>query len=101
MLDVKMIERGLAKPGKTKGGLATAMGVRPGAGYEILTDARLIKATEIQPIIDYLELNSEPIMGRVGAGAIIGPEDEQVPLEGLVAVELPSPILEESIAFPG
>ena len=30
MLDVKMIERGLAKPGKTKGGLADAMGVRPG-----------------------------------------------------------------------
>ncbi|MGA3190681.1 MAG: S24 family peptidase, partial [Bryobacteraceae bacterium] len=29
MLDVKMIERGLSKPGKTKGGLAAAMGVRP------------------------------------------------------------------------
>jgi len=60
---------------------------------------RLIKATEIAPIIDYLELNSVPIMGRVGAGAIIEPEHEQVPPEGLGEVELPFPIAEETIAF--
>ena len=76
MLDVKMIERGLSKPGKTKGGLADAMGVRPGAVSEILAEARLIKASELQPIIDYLELNAVPIMGRVGAGASITPEFE-------------------------
>jgi repressor LexA len=97
MLDIKMIERGLEKPGKTKGGLATAMGVRAGAVSEILAETRLIKATEIAPIIDYLELNSVPIMGRVGAGAIIEPE--QVPPEGLGEVELPFPIAEETIAF--
>ena len=94
-----MIERGLQKPGKTKGGLAAAMGVRPGAVSEILADIRQIKATEIQPIIDYLELNSVPIMGRVGAGAAIEPEHEQVPPEGLGEVELPFPISEETIAF--
>src|SRR5580692_5022639 len=99
MLDVKMIERGLAKPGKTKGGLAAAMGVRPGAVSEILAEARLIKASELTPIIDYLELNAVPIMGRVGAGASIGPELEQVPPEGLGEVELPFPIAEETIAF--
>jgi len=99
MLDVKMIERGLSKPGKTKGGLAAAMGVRPGAVSEILSEARLIKASEIQPIIDYLELNAVPIMGRVGAGASIGPEQEQVPPEGLGEVELPFPIAEETVAF--
>jgi repressor LexA len=99
MLDVKMIERGLAKPGKTKGGLAIAMGVRPGAVSEILSEARLIKASEIQPIIEYLELNAVPIMGRVGAGASIGPEHEQVPPEGLGEVELPFPIAEETVAF--
>lgn len=99
MLDVKMIERGLAKPGKTKGGLAAAMGVRPGAVSEILSEARLIKASELQPIIDYLELNAVPIMGRVGAGASIGPELEQMPPEGLGEVELPFPIAEETIAF--
>src|SRR6201993_2770298 len=99
MLDVTMIERGLAKPGKTKGGLAIAMGVRPGAVSEILSEARLIKASEIQPIIDYLELNAVPIMGRVGAGASIGPEHEQVPPEGLGEIELPFPIAEETVAF--
>src|SRR6202020_2310141 len=50
-------------------------------------------------IIDYLELNSVPIMGRVGAGASIEPEYEQVPPEGLGDVELPFPIDEEIIAF--
>jgi repressor LexA len=99
MLDVRMIERGLQKPGKTKGGLAAAMGVRPGAVSEILADIRQIKATEIQPIIDYLELNSVLIMGRVGAGAAIEPDHEQVPPEGLGEVELPFPISEETIAF--
>jgi repressor LexA len=99
MLDVRMIERGLEKPGKTKGGLATAMGVRPGAVSEILSGLRLIKASEITPIIEYLELNSVPIMGRVGAGAAIEPEHEQVPPEGLGEVRLPFPISEETIAF--
>src|SRR4051794_3430980 len=99
MLDIKLIERGLDKPGKTKGGLAVAMGVRPGAVSEILSGNRLIKALEIAAIIDYLELNSVPIMGRVGAGASIEPEHEQVPPEGLGEVELPFPISEETIAF--
>src|SRR6202165_1144168 len=99
MLDIRMIERGLAKPGKTKGGLAIAMGVRAGAVSEILADTRLIKASEIQPIIDYLELNTVPIMGRVGAGAVIEPEHEQVPPQGLGEIELPFPIAEETIAF--
>ena len=99
MLDVKMIERGLERTGKSKGGLAIAMGVRAGAVSEILSEIRLIKASEIQPIIEYLELNKVPIMGRVGAGAVIEPEHEQVPPEGLGEVELPFPIGEETIAF--
>src|SRR5437660_8634808 len=99
MLDIAMIERGLGKPGKTKGGLAQAMGVRPGAVSEILSGLRLIKASEITPIIEYLELNSVPIMGRVGAGASIEPGHEQVPPEGLGEVEMPFPISEETIAF--
>jgi repressor LexA len=99
MLDIGLIERGLKKPGKTKGGLAAAMGVRPGAVSEILSGVRLIKAAEITPIVEYLELNAVPIMGRVGAGATIEPEYEQVPPEGLGEVELPFPIAEETIAF--
>src|ERR1700744_2962479 len=99
MLDVATIERALEKPGKTKGGLARAMGVRPGAVSEILSGIRLIKASEIEPIMEYLGLNAVPIMGRVGAGATIEPEDEQVPPEGLGEVHLPFPITEETIAF--
>ena len=99
MLDIKIIERGLEKTGKSKGGLAAAMGVRPGAVSEILAGIRLIKASEISLIMEYLELNSVPIMGRVGAGATIEPEYEQVPPEGLGDVELPFPIDEEIIAF--
>src|SRR5271155_239949 len=99
MLDIAMIERGLEKTGKSKGGLAAAMGVRPGAVSEILSGIRLIKASEIAPITEYLKLNSVPIMGRVGAGAVIEPEHEQVPPEGLGEVELPFPIAEETIAF--
>jgi len=99
MLDVELIERALEKTGKSKGGLAAAMGVRPGAVSEILSGLRLIKASEIAAIIDYLKLNSVPIMGRVGAGAAIEPEHEQVPPEGLGEVELPFPMSEETIAF--
>jgi repressor LexA len=99
MLDVEMIERALKRTGKSKGGLAQAMGVRPGAVSEILGGERLIKASEILPIMDYLELNLAPIMGRVGAGAVIEPEFEQVPPEGLGEIKLPFPVVEETIAF--
>lgn len=99
MLDAKLIERALKRTGKSKGGLAEAMGVRPGAVSEILSGIRLIKASEIEPITEYLHLNMVPIMGRVGAGATIEPEYEQVPPEGLGEVELPFPIAEETIAF--
>src|SRR5258708_224884 len=99
MLDAATNERALEKTGKSKGCLARVMGVRPGAVSEILSGIRLIKASEIAPIMDYLELNSVPIMGRVGAGATIEPEDEQVPPEGLGDVQLPFPIEDETIAF--
>jgi repressor LexA len=99
MLDVTMIERGLKRSGKSKGGLAQAMGVRPGAVSEILGGERLVKASEILPIMEYLELNLAPIMGRVGAGAVIEPEYEQVPPEGLGDIVLPFAIMEETVAF--
>jgi repressor LexA len=75
------------------------MGVRPGAVSEILGGERLVKASEILPIMEYLELNLAPIMGRVGAGAVIEPDFEQVPPEGLGEVVLPFPIMEETVAF--
>ena len=99
MLDAAMIERGLKKTGKSKGGLARVMGVRAGAVSEILGGQRLIKAAEVAIIMEYLELNYVPVMGRIGAGAVIEPEYEQVPPEGLGEVELPFPISGETIAF--
>jgi repressor LexA len=99
VLDAEMIERGLQKTGKSKGGLARAMGVRAGAVSEILGGQRLIKASEVEIIMEYLELNYVPIMGRIGAGAVIEPEFEQVPPEGLGEIELPFPISGEAIAF--
>src|ERR1700722_15019459 len=99
MGDVKLVLRGLEKPGKTKGGLAKAMGVRPGAVSELFSGIRLVKASEIPLIVEYLELDAVPIMGRIGAGAVIEPEHEQVPPEGLGEIHLPFPIAEETIAF--
>src|SRR5215471_9674116 len=99
MLDAATIERALERTGKSKGGLAKVMGVRPGAVSEILPGLRLIKAAEIEPITEYLRLNMVPIMGRVGAGALIEPENEQIPPEGLGDVELPFPISGETVAF--
>lgn len=99
MLDVAMILRGLEKTGKSKGGLAIAMGVRAGAVSEVLSGQRLIKAAEIPLILEYLELDTVPIMGRVGAGAVIEPEYEQVPADGLGEVAVPFPISEDLIAF--
>jgi len=99
MLDAAMIERGLERTGKSKGGLAQAMGVRASAISEILSGLRQIKATEIAPIVEYLELNRVPIMGRIGAGAMIEPDIEQIPPEGIGEVELPFPLSEETIAF--
>lgn len=99
VLDAATIEKALERTGKSKGGLARAMGVRPGAVSEVLSGIRLIKASELAPIMEYLGLNSVPIMGRVGAGAVIEPEDEQIPPEGLGEVELPFPISGETIAF--
>ena len=99
MMDAKLIEYGLKRTGKSKGGLAIAMGVRPGAVSEILSGIRLVKASEIEPIVTYLELNRVPSMGRVGAGAVIEPDLEQIPPEGLGDIELPFPLAGETIAF--
>ena len=83
----------------SRGVPAHCQGVRAGAVSEILGGQRLIKASEVAIIMEYLELNYVPIMGRIGAGAVIEPEYEQVPPEGLGEIELPFPISGETIAF--
>lgn len=43
--------------------------------------------------------NVVAVMGRIGAGAEIMPDDEQVPPEGLYEIETPFPLPEDAIAF--
>ena len=43
--------------------------------------------------------NAVSVMGRIGAGAEIQPDDEQVPPEGLYEIETPFPLPDDAIAF--
>jgi repressor LexA len=98
-MDPKFIQARLEKLGKSKGGLAIAMGLRNSAVTEILAGEREIKARELPALVSYLELNQVPVMGRIGAGAVIEPEFEQVPPEGLSSVEVPFPMIDEMVGF--
>lgn len=70
------IERGLKKPGKSKGGLAKALGIAPQGVTALFTPdsrtgkPRQIKADEVPKIREYLELDRPvPIVGYVGASS--------------------------------
>jgi len=52
VLDAKIIERAFERTGKSKGGLARLLDVRPGAISEILSGIRLIKASEVPLIME-------------------------------------------------
>jgi transcriptional regulator with XRE-family HTH domain len=43
--------------------------------------------------------NIVAVMGRIGAGAEIMPEEEQIPPEGLYEIETPFPLPDDAIAF--
>lgn len=43
--------------------------------------------------------NVVAVMGRIGAGAEIMPEEEQIPPEGLYEIETPFPLPDDAIAF--
>lgn len=49
--------------------------------------------------VERRENNSVPIVGRIGTGAVIEPDFEQVPPEGLEEIELPIPVSEDMIGF--
>jgi plasmid maintenance system antidote protein VapI len=55
-MDVESIKQALKKPGKSKGGLARALGRAPQAVTLILQGRRQIKAKELPIIAEYLEL---------------------------------------------
>lgn len=67
---VQEIEDGLKKPGKSKSGLADALNLHPNAVTNILKGTRQVKASELPPIREYLELDpTVPIVGAVGASS--------------------------------
>jgi hypothetical protein len=73
VMDIREIEQGLKKPGKSKIGLAKALGRSPSVVSEILRKdgkPRQIKADEVPIIRDYLGLDPVArIVGYVGASS--------------------------------
>lgn len=65
--------------------LAHAIGVRP---QELLVDGE-----------EEQSANVVRVMGRIGAGAEIFPDEEQIPPDGLYEIEAPFPLPPEAIAF--
>jgi len=70
------IIEGLRKPGKTKKGLAEALGRFPSAVSDLLAGRRRLRADEIEIVSAYLEVPAPvggtrlvPLVGYVGAGA--------------------------------
>lgn len=60
-MDLEEIRRGLTKPGKTKGGLAKALGRQPSAVTALLNGEREIKAKEIPVIRAYFDAEAAHI----------------------------------------
>jgi repressor LexA len=99
MITPKQMIEALERTGKSKGGLAVHLGLRNSAITEIIQGVRHVKAEEMPLIIEYLELDRVPIMGRVGAGGDIQPDYEQVVADELGQVRVPIAMPGELIAF--
>jgi hypothetical protein len=57
------IIEGLAKPGKTRSGLARALGKQPSAVTDLLQGKRQLKASQIPIVASYLEIAAPPVLG--------------------------------------
>ena len=68
---VSWIKDGLKKPGKTQRGLAKKLGRADSAISAMLNDGRNLKAVEIQPIAEYLEVDP-PYPGQQRFVSIVG-----------------------------
>jgi repressor LexA len=99
MIAIKHLIAALERTGKSKSGLATYLGLRNSAITEILGGDRNIRADELPRIVEYLELDRVPLMGRIGAGGDIEPDYEQVVADELGTVKVPIAMPDELIAF--
>jgi hypothetical protein len=80
-MELDDIRAGLAKKGKSKGGLAKALGRSNQVVTELLKGTREIKARELPIIRAYLDLDeSVPIKGYVGASAEVAFYDTEDPV---------------------
>lgn len=58
-----------------------------------------VSPQEILAEVEPKSRNVIAVMGRIGAGAEIMPDEEQIPPEGLYEIETPFPIPEDALAF--
>jgi len=66
----------------------------------LFADALSVSSHELLPEAESSSIkNVVAVMGRIGAGAEIMPDEEQIPAEGLYEVETPFPLPEDAIAF--
>lgn len=100
-MDLKWIEEGLAKPGKSQKALAKALGKSPPVVTVLLQGKRQLKAREIKIIADYLEVDpptiedveTRPVIrtawirGEVAAGVWSEPGIEFEPIPTTIAVD--------------
>ncbi len=82
---------------------AVKSGERRGVTTETLTAlAPVLKTTAawlLEGVGDPTPGNRVRVVGRIGAGAEIQPEFEQIPPDGLYEIEVPFPIASDAIAF--
>lgn len=90
---------------KSRKGLAEFLGRSPSMVTDLLSGDRQLKADELGKIEEYLgvrmdgQTTSVRLMGYVGTGAVIDPDHEQVPPDGLDTIDLPHPVPDYLIAF--
>lgn len=65
----------------------------------LFADALSVSSQELLPTEVEKKRNVVAVMGRIGAGAEIVPEEEQIPTEGLYEIETPFPLPDDAIAF--
>lgn len=83
--DVTWIIEGLQKPGKTKGGLAKALGRAPSMVSNLIKGERELKAHEIEKVATYLEVPN-PFASTLDERVtrLEGGEAERIPIVGVV-----------------
>lgn len=71
-------------------------------GERRLTSNYIVRAAEIFGVPESAVLSEQTsiaVMGRIGAGAIIEPDYEQTPPDGLFSIDLPFPVPDDLIGF--